>query len=153
MRSLELKIPPVVVFVVCIAGMWAIARILPQADFVLPFAMPIAAALVVFGVGIALAGVQNFRRHQTTVHPSKPEEASSLVETGIYRRSRNPMYVGLASCLLAWAVCLGNIGSLLGVPVFVLYMTEFQIKPEERVLRRKFGAAYDDFAAEVRRWL
>jgi len=153
MRSLELKIPPAVVFLVCIVGMWTITRIFPQANFVLPFSKLIAIALVVFGAGIALSGLQSFRRHQTTVHPSKPEKASSLVNTGIFRLSRNPMYLGLASCLLAWGTYLENIGAVLGVPAFVLYLTQFQIKPEERELRKKFGAAYDDFATNVRRWL
>lgn len=153
MQSLELKIPPVVVFLVCLAGMWGVARLLPRAEFVLPYSRFLAAALTLIGVVIGLAGVFGFRRERTTVHPSRPEDTTSLVATGIYRFTRNPMYLGLACCLLAWAFFLGNAAALPGVIAFFLYMTRFQIKPEERVLRSKFGAVYAEYSSNVRRWL
>jgi len=72
---------------------------------------------------------------------------------GIYRFTRNPMYVGLALVLLGWAALLSSPWALLGPLVFVLYINRFQIAPEERVLSAKFGAAYTEYIARVRRWL
>ncbi len=83
----------------------------------------------------------------------KPEAASSLVSTGIYRLSRNPMYVGLVFLLLALLVYLASALSIIGVLVFVLYINAFQIKPEERALMRKFGADFAEYKSRVRRWL
>jgi protein-S-isoprenylcysteine O-methyltransferase Ste14 len=109
--------------------------------------------IAVAGVAMAIAGVLGFRRAKTTLNPFKPAATSSLVTSGVYRLTRNPMYVGLAFGLLAWAVFLSSAWSLLGPLVFVLYMTRFQIMPEERVLSGIFGAAYAEYQAKVRRWL
>ena len=83
----------------------------------------------------------------------KPETASSIVTVGIYRFTRNPMYLGLAFALAGWAIYLANLAALLIVPIFVAYMTQFQIKPEERALLAKFGADFAAYMAAVRRWL
>jgi protein-S-isoprenylcysteine O-methyltransferase Ste14 len=98
-------------------------------------------------------GAASFRRARTTVNPLKPESASSLVASGVYRVSRNPMYVGLCLVLLGWAVMLSNVLAYAIVPVFVLYMNRFQIGPEEAALERVFGADYVAYRARVRRWL
>lgn len=76
-----------------------------------------------------------------------------MVRSGIYRFTRNPMYLGLAAALLGWAVYLQNAAVLLMLPVFLLYMTELQIKPEERALLEMFGSSYSDYKQAVRRWL
>jgi protein-S-isoprenylcysteine O-methyltransferase Ste14 len=82
-----------------------------------------------------------------------PENASALVTYGIYRLSRNPMYCGMAALLLAWAAYLQSPLSVLGIAVFVLYITQFQIKPEERTLEKLFGDAFLRYKSSVRRWL
>ncbi|MCG9730872.1 isoprenylcysteine carboxylmethyltransferase family protein [Shewanella sp. Isolate13] len=109
--------------------------------------------LLALGVLCAFAGVISFNRAKTTVHPLKPETASALVTSGIYRFSRNPMYLGMAFTLCAWACYLGNIWSLVGVIGFLLYMYRFQIRPEERALERLFGQAFIDYKKRVRPWL
>lgn len=73
--------------------------------------------------------------------------------SGVYRWSRNPMYVGLTSLLLAWAVWLSAPAVLLGPIVFVLFIIRFQILPEERVMSEKFAPAYTGYQQSVRRWL
>jgi len=83
----------------------------------------------------------------------KPEKASSLVTTGIYRFTRNPMYLGLLFVLFAWAVFLASVWALLGPVAFVFYIDRFQIAPEEAILAGMFGAAYTEYKARVRRWL
>ena len=95
----------------------------------------------------------SFRRARTTVNPLKPESASALVISGIYRHTRNPMYLGFAIILLGWCVLLGSAWAVLGVAGFVLYIGRFQIRPEERALRELFGAEFDAFCSRVRRWV
>jgi protein-S-isoprenylcysteine O-methyltransferase Ste14 len=153
MNFLELKIPPPLVAIAAAAVMWAISRagspiqlpIVPQAF--------VAVALVVIGFAFDIAGLMAFRRARTTVNPMKPELVSSFVSSGIYRVTRNPMYVGLVFILLAWAVYLASPWSLLGLPGFMLYTGRFQIQPEERFLQDRFGDEYRAYTRRVRRWL
>ncbi|MEB0160908.1 isoprenylcysteine carboxylmethyltransferase family protein, partial [Pseudomonas sp. AH2 (2023)] len=91
-------------------------------------------------------------RSRTTVNPLRPDKAAALVSGGVYRVTRNPMYVGMMLLLVAWAVYLDSAWVLAGPVAFVAYITRFQIAPEERVLRAKF-ADFDAYAARVRRWL
>lgn len=94
-----------------------------------------------------------FRRNQTTIDPVHIERASTLVTTGPFGYSRNPMYLGLTALLLAWAIYLSAPWALLGPIVFVLYITRFQIMPEEQAMRAKFGSAYEAYCQNVRRWI
>jgi len=153
MQTLELKIPPPVVAALAAAAMWGIAVLAPLVDA--PAAVRVPAAIVVALIGVAfdLAGLIAFRRSQTTVNPMKPEKAAALVCSGVYRLTRNPMYVGLVFVLVAWAVYLSCAWALLGPVAFVLYMNRFQIQPEERVLSALFGSRYEDYKSSVRRWL
>ena len=80
-------------------------------------------------------------------------QSSSVVASGVYRHSRNPMYLGLLLVLSGWALYLSNAAPALLLPAFVGYMNRFQIEPEERILAAKFGAPFTDYVAAVRRWL
>lgn len=153
MRALELKVPPPVVALLIGAAMWFGTRHWASLD--LPFAVRIVAFAVIAlaGGAIALAGDRAFRRARTTINPFRPENSSTLVTSGIYRLTRNPMYVGLALVTIGWAVFLCSVWAFLGPIVFVLYINRFQILPEERVLSAKFGEAYTQYTAVVRRWL
>ena len=113
----------------------------------------VAIAIALVGGAFSAAGVTAFRRASTTLNPTKPEAASSLVTGGIYRITRNPMYVGLLFVLIGWTVFLCAPWVLAGPLAFVAYMTHFQIAPEERVLASIFGEAYASYKARVRRWL
>ena len=150
---LEHKIPPPLVAVIIGAGMWVLRGIGPQLSLPPGAKYTAVGALAVAGVVIAALGIQAFRQSRTTVNPLKPEQASALVTGGIYRITRNPMYVRMASALLAWAVYLSALLPFLGVLAFVLFITRFQIQPEERVLARIFGGEYSAYASRVRRWL
>ncbi|GIU38097.1 isoprenylcysteine carboxylmethyltransferase family protein [Shewanella schlegeliana] len=146
--------------------MWAIAQVTHSnkitsstastiaADSSLPFVQLMATALLLaFGVFCAIAGVISFNRAKTTVHPLKPETASALVTSGIYRFSRNPMYLGMALALCAWACYLGSIWSVVGIAGFLLYMYRFQIRPEERALEAIFGQEFIGYKKRVRPWI
>ena len=153
MHLLELKIPPPVVAVLVGTGMWFASPYPVPPEF--PFLLRLVAFIVIAlaGGGIALAGDLAFKRASTTINPFRPQNTTALVTTGVYRRTRNPMYVGLTLVLLGWAAFLVSAWALLGPVVFVLYITRFQIAPEERVLSAKFGAEYAAYRSRVRRWL
>lgn len=152
MSGLETKIPPPLVAVLFGLGMWALAIVLPVAD-VGSVRIVAAAAIAMTAAVFALSGIISFRRAKTTINPVNPDKASSLVSSGIYGISRNPMYVGLALLLVAWAVYLSSLWSLVGVLGFILYVDRFQITPEERALTTLFGDEFLSYQATVRRWL
>lgn len=152
MGSLELRIPPVAVVIIAAAGMAALSYGV-SAPVAIPARLPVALTLVVAGALVALAGVVAFRRHKTTVNPFTPEQSSTLVGTGIYRYSRNPMYLGFLLALIGWGVYLANGVAALLLPAFVVYMNRFQIAPEERALMDHFGQTFLAYARAVRRWL
>ena len=153
MRALELKVPPPVVAALMAGAMWGISLVAPLLQVPAFIRVVAAATIVLAGGGFSLAGAISIRRGGTTVNSMKPETTSSLVSSGIYRVTRNPMYVGLLFVLVAWAIFLSTIWALLGPLAFVLYLNRFQIAPEERALSAMFGAGYSAYKSRVRRWL
>jgi protein-S-isoprenylcysteine O-methyltransferase Ste14 len=150
---LENRIPPVAVALLCALLMWLSAPYLSPIEARASLRLAGTATLLIVGLTVALAGVLSFRAARTTVNPHQPQRASSLVVSGIFRYSRNPMYLGLALLLVAWAVWLLRPPLVLGVVLFVLYMNRFQIAPEERAMERIFGEDYVGYRRRVRRWL
>ena len=152
MRFLEHRIPPPVVGLLVAGFMWSVAALPPALP--LSGGVRLAIALLVAAVGLTfdLLGLLAFRRSRTTVNPLQPQKASALVTDGVYRVTRNPMYVGMAFLLTGWAVYLGSLWTFLGPVLFIVYITRFQIAPEERVLRARFPE-FEAYAARVRRWL
>lgn len=133
--------------------MWLVAWALPSMRLVITGQAALAAAMALVGVLIIVMGIVECRRARTTVNPLNPGAASSLVVQRVYAVTRNPMYLGLALILLAWAVFLAHPLSLFVVPGFVLYMNRFQITPEERALEALFGSEFKLYSGRVRRWL
>ncbi|WP_144206882.1 methyltransferase family protein [Shewanella donghaensis] len=153
MSVLYNKIPPVIIVLIFSMSVWGISLF---SAFVVtnPFILElIALTIFILGLLFAIAGVVSFRLARTTTNPLKPESASALVNTGIYAISRNPMYVGFAFFLLSQSVYLASPMSVIGLVGFILYMNEFQIKPEEKHLAEIFGADFADYKHKVRRWL
>ncbi|MEO8159904.1 MAG: isoprenylcysteine carboxylmethyltransferase family protein [Arenimonas sp.] len=105
------------------------------------------------GIALDLSGLLVFRNARTTLNPLAPGDSTSIVQSGPYRFSRNPMYLGMALILLGFCAYLASPLSLLAVVVFVAYITRFQIIPEERLLLAKFAEAYAQYARTVRRWI
>ncbi|MBS0430571.1 MAG: isoprenylcysteine carboxylmethyltransferase family protein [Proteobacteria bacterium] len=153
MQWLEHRIPPPLVGVLVGVAMWLLAPL--GSAFALDAATryAIAAALFVIAMTFDIGGLLAFRASRTTVNPLAPARASSLVTGGIYRITRNPMYVGFALLLTAWAVVLAAWPVFIGPVVYVLYITRFQIVPEERALAQLFGESYTQYTRRVRRWL
>src|SRR5262249_35220568 len=144
--------PPAVALVVAVF-MWLIHRALPALDFVTPAEGLLAILLVAVGFTTSMTGVVIFWRARTTTNPTKPELSSALVTWGVYSITRNPMYLGLFLILSGWAIFLSNALAFLFLPVFVLYINRFQIKPEERTLTALFGQDYVAYRGRVRRWI
>ena len=153
MNRLELKIPPLAAAAVVAAAMWAAYRYVPTAGFELPFRQLLFAITMPAAALIAGFAIQTFRAAETTVNPVDPDAAEKLVTTGLFRVSRNPMYLGLLLLLVALACVLCNLAALAFLPSFVGYMTLFQILPEERALLADFGADYTAYKEAVRRWV
>src|SRR5512132_2886036 len=153
MLKLEHRVPPPVVGLVVAVAMWLLRGLPP--GFVLPVWLRESVALLLVAAGVAFdfLGILAFVRQHTTVNPLRPENASALVTAGVYRVTRNPMYVGMALLLTAWAVQLSAPWPFLGPVAFILYMNRFQIVAEERALSARFGDAWAAYAARVRRWL
>ena len=153
MNSLELKIPPPFVALALALLMWVTSSVAQPIEVPFALRLGIALVLVVVGQSISISAMVAFRRAKTTMNPIKASAASSLVSSGVYRFTRNPMYLGLLLTLSAWAVFLSNPLALLFVPLFMLYMNRYQIGPEERVLSSLFGAEYVAYKKKVRRWI
>jgi protein-S-isoprenylcysteine O-methyltransferase Ste14 len=153
MKILENRILPPLVAVFCGFIMWLLAgEVVPVGEIGI-IRWIVMLAVIATGSYFSLSGVMAFRSAKTTVNPLKPEAAASLVKSGIYQISRNPMYVGFALFLVSWAIYLGSIWSALGVLIFVLFITRFQILPEERAMISLFGSEFIEYSKSVRRWL
>jgi protein-S-isoprenylcysteine O-methyltransferase Ste14 len=153
MRALELKMPPMLLAALLVPAMWCLSRYVPRLE--IPGAARTAAALLICVVGgtFITLGILAFRRSRTTVDPTRPGRTTSFVSSGVYRVTRNPMYLGASMLLVAWAVFLAAPWAFSGPIFFCLYLNRFQIKPEERILAGLFGEEYTRYAARVRRWL
>jgi protein-S-isoprenylcysteine O-methyltransferase Ste14 len=152
-RWLETRIPPLVVVAIFAAAMWGLRLAVPA--LTTPYAGHLWIALILLAAGLLVMeeGARQFRRARTTVNPLHPEKATSIVDTGIFRITRNPMYAGMLLMLVGWAAYLANAVTLAGPLLFILYMNRFQIRPEERALTQVFGDPYRAYLGRVRRWI
>ncbi len=149
---LALKIPPPIVVVMVATLMWLGVRITPLWQLHANWRLPASGVVLVFGLLVGISGIRAFGSAKTTINPLRPQEASTLVTSGVFRYTRNPMYVGFTALLTAWALFLGVPWTLLGPVAFVFFIQRFQILPEERALLLKFGGSYTQYQEEVRRW-
>lgn len=147
------RIPPPVVMLGVALLMWLAACRLPPAPVDFPGRLAVALLLAGAGLAVAVAGALAFRRARTTLNPLRPSEASALVAEGIFRYTRNPMYLGDLLVLLGWGVYLGSLPALILSPVFVLWIGRWQIPAEEAALEARFGDAYAAYRRRTRRWL
>jgi protein-S-isoprenylcysteine O-methyltransferase Ste14 len=153
LRALELKVPPVALTLIAGLVMVVVARLIPSLSVGIPARELVGLAVAVAGLAVCGVGVASFRRAGTTVSPLTPEASSSLVQSGIYAHTRNPMYLGFALMLAGWSLFLSNLAAIAVVPFFVLYLDRHQIVPEERALAARFGEEFAQYVSRVRRWL
>ncbi len=143
-------IPPPLVAAAATLAMWLVAGVDAA-----PGGLRAALALAAFVAAVAFGApaVAAFRRARTTVDPLHVDRASTLVTSGIYARTRNPMYVAMTLAFAAWALWLGGWWAWLGPAAFVLWIDRLQIRPEEAAMEALFGDAYRAYRSRVRRWI
>lgn len=148
-------IPPPLACVICGALMWLAARVWPSVDFEFPYNTLAFWIVLLAGLALLMAGVARILKHNTVIHPDRHAlpKASALVTTGVFRYTRNPIYLGMAVMLMGWTIYLENWLSAVGVAIFVLFITLYQIEPEEEALEKIFGPEYAQYKKKVRRWL
>jgi protein-S-isoprenylcysteine O-methyltransferase Ste14 len=105
------------------------------------------------GLAIFLSAVKSFRRQKTTVNPLEPKQASSLVTSGIFKFSRNPMYLGMLIILLSISFKFNLIGGIITSLFFYIFITKFQIISEEIAMNELFGNEFIDYSKKTRRWI
>ncbi|EAT12477.1 isoprenylcysteine carboxylmethyltransferase family protein [Bermanella marisrubri] len=152
MKRLELLIPPVPLTLIFALTMWLIHSYLSWAS-VLSLPVSISALFFAIGLFFIIPAVISFIENKTTVDPRVPEKSKTLVVSGLYRFTRNPMYLGMLCCLLSMASYQGNVISYGLCVVFVFYMNRFQISQEEAALSQQFGKDYEAYCHRVRRWI
>lgn len=148
---MSFRIPPLALLVLVGAVMYVLALGAPALD--LRYRLGLGAPLMVLGGGLALAGVLQFRRAHTTVDPRNPAKTSALVSDGVYGFTRNPMYLGFVLVLAGWVAFLASPALIALVAAYAFYLDKVQIPPEEAALKARFGAAFEEYAARVRRWV
>ncbi len=153
MKALELKIPPPAYALMIGALMWLLNQFFPIMQLIDSPWNKIGMVIIVLTISLDLSSIYLFLKKHTTANPMKPQNTSRLVVEGLYKYTRNPMYVGLLIILFGYAIWLGSFSPFLLLPLFYLVITEMQIKPEERILEQKFGQSYLDYKNRVRRWL
>ncbi|MCE9790343.1 isoprenylcysteine carboxylmethyltransferase family protein [Shewanella indica] len=153
MSGLEKKLPPLALLLLFALLLQLTSYYLPSSNLHPTFSLGLAVSLLTAGLVIPLAGVLSFKRHGTTPDPRVPEQSSALVTSGIYRCSRNPMYLGFVLLLLAQAVFLNCLWLLILIALFAAYLQHFQILPEERAMQQLFGDSYRLYCQKVRRWI
>lgn len=146
-------IPPPIVAAIVGVLMWTVNRELEFGKVGSAFQTPAAIVLLAAGLFMMLVAVASLFAAKTTVNPLRPSRASSLVTRGIFRISRNPIYLGDLLVLTALAVWFGNVVNVVLLLLFVWYINRFQIIPEERALENIFGERYVAYCSRVRRWL
>ena len=152
LSRLELKVPPVAVSLLFGLAIWGVSKFTPA--LVLPLdTLFVQLSLVLASAVFGISGVLAFKKAQTTVHPMTPEKSRSLVVKGVFRVSRNPMYLALVLLLLAEALALSSPVGFLLACLFIPYMNRFQIIPEERAMEKLFGQQFNRYREEVRRWI
>ncbi len=150
---MKLKIPPVVVFFLGLGMMFGCYYLKPEWSYSFDYQTLISRIFLAMGVLVAFSGIIAFRMKGTTTDPRFPEKASELVQGGVYKLTRNPMYLGMALVLIGGLIRIGNPLSTVGVIFFFWYLTNFQIKPEEEALKKLFGTEYEAYCTKVRRWV
>ena len=148
---LKTKIPPPIVTILFAIMIFYFSDNFAYID--LPFKIYISLFFIVLGFIVTFSSARNFKKKDTTVNPMKPNETSKLVTDGFFKITRNPMYLGMLLFLLGLSIYNGLIVGLIFLPLFVGYITYFQIIPEENAMLEIFGEEFKVYMKKVRRWI
>ena len=146
--SLDTKIPPPIVTIIILS----IIYLFDVNEYNLNTDI-ISIVILFIGIIFIISAVIQFVDRKTTVNPTKPYKTTTLVITGTYKITRNPMYLGMLLIIISFAFYKTSIISLILIPIFIFYINKFQIEPEEYEMRKKFGKEYEDYCKKVDRWI
>ncbi len=147
------RVPPPVWLLIFAAVMWTLDRYCPIVTLIAAPWNRLGYLPIAFAPLAPAAAVIQFRRARTTTNPMDPAKASTLVTGGVFRWTRNPMYLGLSVLLVGFAIRLGTLSPFVLPPMFAFLITQVQILPEEQALRARFAGDYERYCREVGRWL
>ena len=153
MPQLELRLPPPLVAAITGLLMWVFATLFAPFDFTGETSRFLAYGFSAVGSVLLIPAILAFITFKTTINPTPPEQSVQLITTGIFRLSRNPIYLGLLLMLVGWGIWLATPIALVVATLFPLLMTRFQIIPEERALETLFGEQFLAYKQRVRRWI
>jgi protein-S-isoprenylcysteine O-methyltransferase Ste14 len=153
MNALETRIPPPVVALICIALVWFTRVLLPNPALPSLLSNGVAIVLFCFAGLMVVGAVSKFRKSGTTMDPMNIDKSSRLITEGVFAWSRNPMYVSLTSLIASFVAWTNSSAGLLILLLFVVYITRFQIIPEERAMQKLFASDYLAYRMRTRRWL
>lgn len=154
MKNLDNRVPPILITLACSIIMWEIAKFnFLKVTWFTYFGYYSSVFIIACSVLMLVLASWSFYRRKTSFNPLSPGKASTLVTTGVYKISRNPMYLGFLLLLISWWIFLGELLAVCGCIFFVIYMNKFQIAPEERILEKLFGGEYLNYKSKVRRWI
>ena len=145
------KIPPPIIALVCALGILFSKPFFKEYSNVNNSSISILFFLI--GIACFFFAIKLFNKHNTTISPLKPEKATSLIVSGIYMYSRNPMYLGMLFILISTSIRFNIIGGIISISTFIVYITKFQIIPEEEQLKRIFGEKFLNYKKKTRMWL
>jgi len=148
---METKIPPPIVTLIFGLAIYLSRTIFPEIE--IRYSSFFGMVLLLLGFFILISAVKLFRNDKTTVNPLSPEQATKLVTNGIFKLSRNPMYLGMAVILASVAVFFNIIGGIISMALFCLYITKFQIIPEEKAMKELFAQDFEQYMQATRRWI
>ena len=153
MKGPTLRVPPPALTLLCLFGLVLSRWILSGLTFKFSGQIFVSIILVVVGISIGLIAIRRFYQVDTTILPDEMDSSSALVTGGIFKISRNPMYLGMAKVIAGVGLGLGTWVMLPILALFVFWITENQIKAEEHALVKIFGSEFEDYKSKVRRWI
>jgi len=147
---METKIPPPIVTLIFIFLIGFSNRLIEPFSF--EYQTPLGVMIIICGLSVLISAARVFKQLETTINPMQPSQASKLAIIGPFKYTRNPMYLGMSIMLIGFGLIFGAKLTVCFVAMFFLYITVFQIIPEERAMQEKF-ADWKDYCSKVRRWL
>jgi protein-S-isoprenylcysteine O-methyltransferase Ste14 len=153
MKSLELKMPPLILLVLAILLMVGLRDFYPLALLEHGLISVVGVVSIGLGLGLMLVAAMQMRRHRATLDPRYPEKTQVLLDKGLFAVSRNPIYLGMVVILFGTALLLAELTAFLVLLMFVRYLTRYQIEPEEACLEERFASDFEAYCNQVRRWI
>ena len=148
---METKIPPPIVTLIFGLSIYFSRGIFQAVE--IEYSFYIGILLLLGGFTILISAARSFKKDKTTINPLSPEQATKLVTDGIFKYSRNPMYLGMTLVLGSMAVFFNLLGGVILIALFCLYITKFQIIPEERAMSNLFSQDFNKYKQATRRWI